>query len=293
MHTRVLIANRGEIDGLGVHSRKSRRICKPNRSHISCRPMSALERFAAWMTNHEHRDRRLGHVYRYHPRSDAHSVSLCTLIMADLLERCPLLRSQAARRQVAYGINVGHQWQTTGKRKNLDLAIGIPADPVHGTQDDIVKVDQFFEVLISCEAKSVMTEHGKSQPRVYDELSSSHEIIHQGKQEAIAAGITVVNIAETFVSPTRQKTDELEVSTHNQPRATLRMVEHLRGLPIREQIGQVGFDAYCTFVVECNNQDACTVWPDAPAPQIGDRDHYETFITRIAEFYAERFSTLP
>ncbi len=245
------------------------------------------------MTNHEHRDRRFGHIYRYHPRSDAHSVALCTLVMEDLLERCPLLRSQAARGQVAYGINVGHQWPKTGKRKNLDLAVGIPADPSHETQGDIVKVGQFSEVLISCEAKSVMTEHGKSQPRVYDELRSSHEIVHQGNQKAIAARITVVNIAETFVSPTRQKTGELEVSKHNQPRATLRMVEHLRGLPIREPIGQVGFEAYCTFVVECDNQDACTVWSAAPAPQMSDRDHYETFITRIAKFYTERFSTLP
>ena len=255
--------------------------------------MNALERFATWMTNHEHRDRRFGYIYRYHPRSDAHSVALCTLIMEDLLERCPILQEQAAHGGVAYGINVGHQWSTTGKRKNLDLAVGIPATPILETQNTILKVDRFAEVLISCEAKSVMTEHGKSQPRVYDELSSSHEIVHQGQQGAIAAGITVVNIAETFISPTRQKTDELEVSTHNQPRATLRMVEHLRGLPIREQIGQVGFDAYCTFVVECDNQDTCTVWSDTPAPQIGDRDHYETFITRIAQFYAERFSTLP
>ena len=255
--------------------------------------MSAPEQFATWMTNHKHRDRRFGHVYRYHPRSDAHSVALCTLIMEDLLERCPILQDQAARGQVAYGINVGHQWPRTGKRKNLDLAVGIPTAPIHGTPKYIVKVDQFAEVLISCEAKSVMTEHGKSQPRVYDELSSSHEIVHQGKPETIAAGITVVNIAETFVSPTRQKTDELEVSIHNQPRATLRMVEHLRGLPIREHIGQVGFDAYCTFVVECDNQDTCTVWSDAPSPQTGDRDHYETFLTRIARFYAERFSTLP
>jgi hypothetical protein len=50
-----------------------------------------------------------------------------------------------------------------------------------------------------------MTEHGKSQPRVYDELSSSHEIVHQGRQDAIAAGITVVNVAPRFISPLRQR----------------------------------------------------------------------------------------
>jgi hypothetical protein len=86
-------------------------------------------------------------------------------------------------------------------------------------------------VLIACEAKTVMTEHGKSKPRVYDELSSSHEIVHQGRQDAIAAGITVVNIAKTFVSPLRQESGGgLHASEHKQPEAAGGMITHLRGL---------------------------------------------------------------
>ncbi|MBI3326708.1 MAG: hypothetical protein HYZ81_08405, partial [Nitrospinae bacterium] len=64
-------------------------------------------------------------------------------------------------------------------------------------------------------------------------------------------------------------------------------------LPIREHVGQVGFDAYSTIVVECDNQTVATLWVYPPAPQPGDRDHYETFIERIARFYAERFPILP
>jgi hypothetical protein len=150
-----------------------------------------------------------------------------------------------------------------------------------------------LDVFLACEAKSVMTEHGKSQPRVYDELSSSHEIVHQGRPKAIAAGVTVVNIAETFVSPLRQTTeDRLHTSAHIQPQVTARMVTHLRGLPIRERVGQIGFDAYCTIVVACDNQSSAMLWEAAPAPQTGDRDHYETFINRIARIYAERFAIL-
>jgi hypothetical protein len=29
---------------------------------------------------------------------------------------------------------------------------------------------------------------------------------------------------------------------------------------------------------------------DAPAPQLGDRDHYESFVARIAKAYTDRFS---
>jgi hypothetical protein len=253
--------------------------------------MNALVKFAAWLSSNTHRDRRFGHLYRYHPRSDAHSIILCTYILEDLFERCPLLQEQASRGEVSYGINLRHIWPTTQKSKTLDLAVGRPTSPTGSNK--IVRVNKLSQVFFACEAKSVMTEHGKSQPRVYDELSSSHEIVHQGDPNAIAAGITVINIAKTFVSPLRQTTaDRLHISAHIQPEVTARMVTHLRGLPIRERTGQIGFDAYCTMVVECDNQTAATLWEDAPAPQPGDRDHYETFINRVVRFYVERFAVL-
>ena len=253
--------------------------------------MNAPGRFAAWLSSNAHRDRRFGYLYRYHPRSDVHSVMLCTFILEDLLEGCPILREQASRGEVGYGINVRHVWPTTQKSKTLDLAVGRLASPIASSK--IVRVNKLSDVFFACEAKSVMTEHGKSQPRVYDELSSSHEIVHQGQPNAIAAGITVVNVAETFVSPLRQTTaDRLHISSHIQPEVTARMVTHLRGLPIRERVGQIGFDAYCTIVVECDNQTIATLWEATPAPQPGDRDHYETFIKRIARLYAERFAIL-
>jgi hypothetical protein len=250
--------------------------------------MNAPEKFAAWLSTHEHRDRRFGHIYRYHPRSNAHSIALCTYILEDLLAQCPTLQAQASRGEVAYGINLSYIWPTTQKAKNLDLVVGRPATRILLGQ--MVEVKALTEVFVACEAKSVMTEHAKSQPRVYDELSSSHEIVHQGRRDAIAAGITVVNIATTFVSPTRQTpAARLHISSHVQPDVTERMVRHLRGLPIRDQIGQVGFDAYCTMVVDCDNQEGASLWEGPPAPQPGDRDHYETFMARLARFYTERF----
>jgi hypothetical protein len=146
-------------------------------------------------------------------------------------------------------------------------------------------------VLISCEAKTVMTEHSKSQPRIFDELGSSHEIVHQGDREAIAAGVTVVNIASTFVSPLRQKSRKLHVSQHKQPRAAERMIAHLRGLPIRDDIDGIGFDAYTTIVVDCDNQGPASLWTDPPAPQPCDRDHYETFMARLSAAYSSRFGS--
>ena len=259
--------------------------------------MLAPEKLAAWMSQHEHRDPDYGYIYHYHPRSDAHSIALCNFILQDLLQMCQILREQAERREIAYGINTRFTWQTTGKTKTLDLAIGLPEalpqTPLFEPPASIVKVDRLAKVFISCEAKSVMTEHGKSRPRVYDELSSSHEIVHQGDQGAIATGITVVNIAETFISPLRQKIAETPfISQHKQPQAATNVVQHLRGLPIRDHVGEVGFDAYATIVVDCDNQSPARLWIAPPAPQPGDKDHYEIFIHRICQFYTERFSVI-
>ncbi len=251
----------------------------------------APEKYAEWMTSHAHEDH-LGHAYHYHPRSDAHSIALCTFVWQDLLEACPVLRSQAESGKVICGINVRFTWPTTGKRKTLDLAVGPPlAGSDQGGTAPVINAE-LAEVLLACEAKSVMTEHAKSQPRVYDELGSSHEIVHQGRQETIATGITVVNIAATFISPLRQEASgDLQVSQHKQPHAATKMVEHLRGLPIREAVGQVGFDAYATVLLTCSNriEEPVALWTEPPAPQPGDEDHYETFLARIGRLYSERF----
>jgi len=245
------------------------------------------------MAAHEHRDPKFGHVYKYHPRSDSHSVALCNLVMNDLLTACFPLREQVARGEVVYGVNVAYRWPSSHKVKTIDLAVGRPIRKEMTVKKGIIRQQELDEVLISCEAKAVMTEHKKSQPRLYDELNSSHRIVHEGRRDAIAAGITVVNIASTFVSPLRnQNTGPLFVSVHKQPHAAAKMVEHLRGLPIRDGLHEEGFDAYCSIVVDCDNQTGCDLWTRPPAPQPGDRDYYDTFIDRLARFYAERFGKL-
>lgn len=270
--------------------------------------MLAPDRFVQWLANNPKADK-YGNVYYYHSRSDAHSIALCKMVMEDILEHCPVLRQQATKRQIVYGINYPYAW-ANGKEKTLDLAIGSAIRPgiedqVTLNQEQPILPDEQFpllhqihrgvmrELYFSCEAKAVMTEHGKSKPRLYDELSSSHEIVHQGSPNAIASGIATVNVAATFVSPLRNKqAGILEVTSHNQPKAAADMVQHLKRLPIRETAGTVGFDAYCTFAVDLDNQTSPKSWANPPAPQPGDPDHYETFLRRIVTLYMERFSVI-
>lgn len=251
--------------------------------------MLAPEKFALWMSANVHRD--AYGEYRYHPRSDAHSKQLCLNVLEDLLEGCDLVREQAERGSLVYGINL-EVTSLSGKKKTLDLAIGTPAvTPEQGAEP--IAMGDIADLLFSCEAKSCMTEHSKSKPRLYDELSSSHEIVHQGWPDAIATGIAVVNIAREFVSPLRQREGKpIEMTRHRQPEAAKGMVEHLRGLRFRDQVGEVGFEAYSTIVIDCDNQGPATLWADPPAPQPGELDDYETYLQRVCGFW-ERFSALP
>jgi hypothetical protein len=250
----------------------------------------APAKFAQWLALHEHRDPIYGWVYQYHPRSDAHSIALCKMILEDLLATCKPLRKHALAGKVVYGVNYKHKFPLTGKAKTLDLAIGIGIPDTGEESLPAIYRGSIHTLLFSCENKTVMTEHAKSQPRIFDELSSSHEIVHKGEgSKVIAAGIAVVNIADTFVSPLRQKSAEMHVTKHKQPQAAAKMLKHLQGLPIRDQPEGVGFDAYCSVVVKCDNQVPATLHAKPPAPQRGDPDEYSTFLKRISAVYGDWF----
>lgn len=229
-------------------------------------------------------------TYRYHPRSNSHSIALVKEVLHDLMLASPRLRDHAMSGKVAYGIELNFTSPVTNKSKNFDMCIGLPETPVLRS-NSIQQVKNLREVRISVEAKACMTEHVKSKPRLFDELSSSHEIVHQGNPEAIACGITVANMADRFLSPLRQKVKgKLDWTKHRQPDVTQQVVQHLRGLVMRDSVSGVGFDAFCTFCVACDNQNAASNYTDPPCPQPGDADHYDTFISRIASFYEQRFS---
>ena len=253
----------------------------------------APELFTAWMSSHIANDKKFGRkVYRYHPRSDEHSKKLCSLVVDDLKAASPLLAEHLRSGKVVAGINEPYLF-ANGKKKTLDLAVGTPLGVESSGGLKTAKGQTIGGLLIACEAKQCMTEHIKTEPRIFDELSSAHEIVHQGDTLVISLGVVVVNIASTFASPLRQTAeDPLHFSKHRQPAVTESMVNHLRGLQIREKPGEVGFDAFATIIIDCDNVGACRLHTAAPAPQPGDKDHYETFLSRLSAAYAARFSGL-
>jgi hypothetical protein len=259
-------------------------------------------------------------MFQYHPRSDHHSKTCCWVIAFDLLATSSLLRSHVADGKVCIGVNHKMVDFKSGTPKNLDLVIARPAADVRVsrrpqtladfgkrwgirlTEDEqaefsalpTVEKRPVGHVLVALEAKTAATAHQKAESRMFDELNSSHAIVHGAADQAVAVGLAVVNIADSFVSPDRQRPGEaVVVNRHSQPRASDSLIRKLRDLPRRSGPGGPGFDALGIMVVVLHNDGSrVTIHTALPAPQPGDPDTYAAMILRAASLYDYRFSTL-
>jgi hypothetical protein len=111
--------------------------------------------------------------------------------------------------------------QLTGAQRSI-LA-GLP-DPLEGAVG---------AVHVAVEAKACMTAFSKSYPRLYDELNSSHAVIHGASNRALAVGLAIVNVADEFLSPVGG------LNHRNQPQDALGAIAKVEQLPRRS--GDEGF----------------------------------------------------
>lgn len=262
-----------------------------------------------------------GRAWQYHPRSDRHSKIACWGVLFDLLLSCRPLREHVKAGRIVFGINHEMRDFARNRKKNLDLVLcRSTQQPVGKTFASLV-TDFDFEltseehaelaslpelrlaaptsVVFALEAKACMTEHSKARPRIYDELNSSHLTIHGDTDDAIAAGLAVVNSADTFVSPLRNPWPagsalQDVVTRHRQPAAAKALIEKLTELPRRSRLGEAGYDAFGIVVTNCENSGApCRLKPQAE--WLGHQAamfEYSQFINRISQIYTARFAAL-
>ncbi|WP_407050198.1 hypothetical protein [Methyloraptor flagellatus] len=267
------------------------------------------------------REDRFGNRWQYHSRSDHHSKVACWGIVFDLMLGCSLLRRHVDEGRVAFGINHEMRDFVHDRKKNLDLVLCTPSAgqaPTAGRTLEIMAADYEVDlsdeerailstlptlreapvgsVLMALEAKACMTAHQRALPRLYDELNSSHLTVHGATDQAIAAGFTMVNVAERYLSPDLNKktrATDPEWSLHRQPRDAGLAVDKIRQLPKRSKPGDVGYDAISIVLVDCvNDGSPVSLMETPPAPQEGDIYHYASMIDRLAHIYATRFKDL-
>jgi hypothetical protein len=275
----------------------------------------------------KNKDKAAAHcAWQYHPRSDHHSKVACWGILFDLLLCSDLLREHVAEGRVAFGINHRMVDHTNNRPKNLDLVLCRPkvgevaltsrkkAVTFAGLVDSIgLELDEqdralladlpvlperpVGSVLLALEAKAAMTEFGKARPRLYDELASSHVVVHGDTDSAIAVGFAMVNGSDSFVSPTKNPCiawgAPMVASTHDQPTQLKLTIKKIAELPRRETTGKAGFDAIAAVAVSCRNDGSTPVAvitdPELGAVREGDVLAYSTMINRVVGIYASRF----
>lgn len=263
-----------------------------------------------------------GNHWQYQSRSDRHSKVACWSVLFDLLNISSLLRQHIESGKVVFGINHQMHDYRQNRKKDLDLVLCTPRSvnpkPENGlswlsekyeiklSQEEkrilagfpAIKTGEAGSVLVALEAKACMTAHGKSRPRLYDELSSSHQTIHGDSESAIAVGLVMINTANTFLSPGKNAfplTDyPPQINQHKQPKDALTVLEKILELPRSAKQGEVGYDALGVTFVGCKN-DGSPVHLESgtedglPVEKVVD---YEGMIHRISSLYATRFAAL-
>lgn len=268
-----------------------------------------------------------GNSWQYHSRSDRHSKVMCWGVTLDLMLACPLLREHVSTGKVSVGINHEMSDFRNKKKKNLDLVLCRSTEsgtfggsksgrqaartfaelaPIYGIAltdhersllDTLppLKIGKVSSVLLAVEAKAAMTAFHKARPRLKDELTSSHQTIHGDTDEAIAAGLVMVNTASEFVSPDMNKFTidgtNTHVSFNVQPKCAQAVVEGLRELQRRSKRGDEGFDGIGVILLECanNGSPVKVTSPDPVLLPSNDDFDYSRFIHRLAQLYSNRF----
>ncbi len=149
-------------------------------------------------------------------------------------------------------------------------------------------------VLVALEAKACMTAHIKALPRLFDELTSSYETVHDDTQQAIAVGFAMINASATFLSADMNKYDLTQrhptVNAHPE-HAVTRTITKLREIDRRTGPGSKGFDAFGAMVVSMRNDGSeVSLFTDPPAPRPQDVDSYQRMVGRVAQAYDVTFA---
>lgn len=269
-------------------------------------------------------DDKFGNRWQYHSRSDRHSKIACWAVFFDLIHTSALLRRHVREHRVIFGVNHTMVDFKNQREKNLDLVIARPGSAevtpltkgktltsladyygVVLSPEERQRLQQLPEaeggsvgsVLVALEAKAAMTALQRAQPRLYDELNSSHLTVHGSSDHAAAAAFVMINIASEFLSTDSNKfslaTHEPVVNVEKQPQAAQGVMRKVGEIPRRTKPGQEGFDAIGIVLVECRNDGSLiVVRTSPPAPKPTDDFHYDQMIRRLAHIYDSRFSAV-
>ena len=156
----------------------------------------------------------------YHPRSSKHSDFLSEIIIADLIENCPLMKERASRGELVAKLR--HHQQVGHDDWVIDIAIGTCAGKaVAPALGKTISFTAPAVIQVGVELKSIITEHGKARKNRLRDFVAFHGYAHQYDPRTVAGAFLAVNSAEHFYSPLRKPED---ITRHSTKRNTAREV---------------------------------------------------------------------
>lgn len=246
--------------------------------------------------------------WQYHSRGGRHSLTACWGVLFDLLANSALLRQHVQDGKVVFGLDHKMHDYAANRAKNLDLVIARPHEggwtskrgprrfselPDAFDMELTAAQQRMLEQLpdpvegavgavhLALEAKACMTAFSKSYPRLYDELNSSHAVIHGASNRALAVGLAIINVAEEFVSPVGKR------NRHAQPRDALGAIAKVEQLPRRSGDEGSGYDGLAIVLIDLANDGSPVTLSSRPSVPVNYE--YERMIVRIANEYDVRF----
>src|SRR5581483_4093901 len=164
--------------------------------------------------------------YGYHPRSSRHSDFLSFIIIRDLIDRCPAIKTKAARGEIVAQL---HHHQMVGTDDwQIDIAIGTcaghPRPPSPSAQPPgsalagealAITFAPPVIIQIAIELKGVMTEHGKARRNRLRDFGAFLGHAHRYDPKVVVAAFLAVNSADWFYSQLNLgKTARSEITRH-------------------------------------------------------------------------------
>ncbi len=143
---------------------------------------------------------------------------------------------------------------------------------------------------LAVENKTIMTAHGKARKNRYGDLIAYANHIHNHFFKAVAGAIVTINVCPNYRNPDPFATD-IERDYPNMEKIVTDTVKIFTDIPLREKEDEPNDqpEAIAVILVDYDGVNEARLVIDPPAPQLGQPNHYASFVERLCRLYEERF----
>jgi hypothetical protein len=228
--------------------------------------MFAPEAYVDWINQH------LG----FNPRSQAASNALADFVLDDLRQHCPPIKAALERSVIASRQNAAVR--TAVAERNVDLVLFEESDATP-------------RVRVTIENKTIMAAHGKARKNRYGDIIAYCNHVHNNCRQCVAGAVLVINTSSSYVNPDGFAKG-LKRPAFKMDKVVSDTVSLFERIPLRrgpEESNELP-EGLTIVLIEYNGADPARLVNAPPTPGHSADWHYENFLRRMCERYAERFT---